>query len=106
MSLKSWKTVGIEAACPARHSPQRGRSGRSAARFSRVRQDGVGFAALLEFFLGVGIVRIAIGMKLQRQLAVRALDLLVAGFAGNSEHFVVIAFYVTGQNGPKSFRIS
>jgi hypothetical protein len=45
-------------------------------------------------------------MKLQRQLAVGALDLLLVGFPGNSEHFVIVAFYVAGQNGSESFRIS
>ena len=69
-------------------------------------EDGVGLAAFLEFFFRVGVIRIAVGMKLQRQLAVGALDLWFTGFAGNSEHFVIVAFYVTGQNGSKSFRIS
>ena len=71
-----------------------------------IRQDGVGFAALLEFLFRIGIIRIAVRMELQRHLAVGAFDLLVASFAGNPEHFVVVAFYVAGQNGSKSFRIS
>jgi hypothetical protein len=60
--------------------------------FIGIRQDGVGFAALFEFLFRVGIIRIAVRMKLQRHLAVGAFDLLVAGFAGNPEHFVVVAF--------------
>lgn len=64
-----------------------------------IRQDRVRFAALFEFLLGVGIVRIAVRMELQSQLAVGALDLLFTGFTGNSEDFVVVAFYVAGQNG-------
>jgi hypothetical protein len=45
-------------------------------------------------------------MKLQRQLAIGALDFLLVRFAGDPEHFVVVAFYVAGQNGSKSFRFS
>jgi hypothetical protein len=61
-------------------------------------QDGIGFAALFEPFLCVRVIGIAIRMKLKRQLAVGALDLLVAGSAGNPEDLVVIAFYVASQN--------
>jgi hypothetical protein len=37
-----------------------------------VRQHGVGFAALFEFFFGVGIIGIAVGMELERQFAIGA----------------------------------
>jgi len=43
-------------------------------------------------------------MKLQRQLAVGALDLLLGGPADNPEDLVVIAFYVAGQNRVFAFR--
>ena len=66
--------------------------------FVGIRQDGVGFAALLELLFRVRIIRIAIRVKLHCQLAVSALDLLLAGPAGNPEDLVVIAFYVAGQN--------
>jgi len=62
-------------------------------------QDSVGFAALFEFFFRVGIIGIAIGMKLQRQFAVGTFDLLLAGFAGDSENLVIIAFCVARQSG-------
>src|SRR5579863_866716 len=71
-----------------------------------VRQARISFAAFLEFLFSVGIVRIAIRMKLQRQLAIGALNFLLVGFAGDPEHFVVVAFYVAGQNGSKSVRFS
>jgi hypothetical protein len=58
----------------------------------RIRQDSVGLAAFFEFFFRVRIIRIAIRMKLQRQLAIGALDLLLVGFAGNPENFVIVAF--------------
>jgi hypothetical protein len=71
----------------------------------RVGQDRIGLTAFLEFFFGVGVVRIAIRMELQRQLAIGALDLLLVSFSGNSEDFVVVAFYVASQNSSKSFRV-
>jgi hypothetical protein len=37
-----------------------------------VREDGVGFAYFFKFVFGIGVIRIAVGMVLQRQLAVRA----------------------------------
>jgi len=65
-----------------------------------VAEHGVGFGALLEFFFRVGIVRISIGMILQRELAIRALDFLFGSGTWDSEYLVVVAFYVTGQNCP------
>ena len=73
--------------------------------FVGIRQNRVSLAAFFEFFFRVGIVRIAIRMKLQRQLAIGALDLLLVGSAGHPEHFVIVAFYVAGQNGSRSFRL-
>ncbi len=67
-----------------------------------IRQYRVGFAALLEFFFRVGIVGIAVGMELQRQLAIGAFDLLLGGGAGHAQHLVVVAFSVAGQNGLSS----
>ena len=64
-----------------------------------VSENRVGFAALFELFFRVGIVGIAIGMVLQRQLAIGAFDLLIGCAPGYAQDFVVIAFYVAGQNG-------
>jgi len=68
------------------------------AAFVAIRQNGVRLAAFLELFFRVGVVGIAIRVKLERQLAVGTLDLLVARPAGNPEDLVVIAFYVASQN--------
>jgi hypothetical protein len=68
-----------------------------------IRQDGVGFAALFELLFRVGIIGVTVRVKLQRQFAVGAFDLLIAGPAGNPEDLVVIAFYVAGQNGIFAF---
>ena len=72
--------------------------------FVRIRQNGVRFAALFELLFRVGIVGIAIRMKLQRQLAIGTLDFLLTGPAGNSEDLVVIAFDVASQKRVFAFR--
>ena len=65
-----------------------------------VGEHGIGFADFLEFFFRVGIVGIAVGMKLQRELAIGALELDFGDRAAHAQHFVVIAFCVRGQNKP------
>src|SRR5690606_30316895 len=52
----------------------------------------VGLLGLLEFFLGLLAIRIAVRMVLHGQLAVSLLDLLVGGVLGHPQYFVVIAF--------------
>jgi uncharacterized membrane protein len=59
----------------------------------------VGFTALFEFVFRVRIVGIAVGMELERQFAIGALDLLIGGGAGYAQHLIVVAFSVAGQNG-------
>src|SRR5205823_5164203 len=44
--------------------------------FVRIHQHVVGFAQLLEFFLGVRVVRIFVRMKLDREFAISAFDFL------------------------------
>lgn len=58
-----------------------------------VREHGIGLAALLEFFFRVRIVRIAVRMELQRELAIGALYLLISGPTLHTQNFVVISFY-------------
>src|SRR6185436_7884379 len=57
-----------------------------------VAEDRVGLGGFLEFFLGLLVALVAIGVELQRQLAIRALDLLIGRGAGDLEDFVVVAF--------------
>src|ERR1019366_324360 len=64
-----------------------------------VGENRVGFAALLEALFGGRIVGITVGMVLQSEPAIGALDFLVVGRAADAQHFVVIAFYVGSQNG-------
>ena len=47
--------------------------------FLRIAQDAIRLARFLEFFLGVGIVRIAVGMVSLGEFAVSAFDFLIAG---------------------------
>src|SRR5437879_54830 len=58
----------------------------------RIAQDTISFGSFFEFFFGFFVVRVAVRVKLQRQFPVSALDLLVIGFTGEAEHFVVISF--------------
>ena len=67
---------------------------------------GVGLADFLEFFFRVGIVGIAVGMVLQRELAIGALELDFSNRAAHAQHFVVVAFGVGGQNKPFSDEIA
>ena len=62
--------------------------------FLGVREHLVGLFGLLEFlFGGLGrITLVAVGVVLHRQLAIRLLDLVVAGVLGHAQHFVKIAF--------------
>jgi len=59
----------------------------------RIHQDIVSFAQFLEFFLGVRVVRVFVRMKLYRELAIGAFDLLIGGASLNAQNFVVIAFF-------------
>ncbi|KAF5055611.1 hypothetical protein DSECCO2_375850 [anaerobic digester metagenome] len=56
-----------------------------------VAQDLVGLGRLLEHVLGLRIVRVAVGVVLQGELAIGALDLISRGTAADAQHFVVIA---------------
>jgi hypothetical protein len=67
--------------------------------FFCIRQHGVSFTALFEFFFRVGVIGIAVGMELQRQFAVGALEFLVGCRAGYAQNLIVVAFSVAGQNG-------
>ena len=57
----------------------------------RIAQDAISFGGFLEFLLGRGIVRIAVGMIALGELAVSALDLLIAGFPADTQYFVIIS---------------
>ncbi|MDB6148377.1 MAG: DnaJ, partial [Spartobacteria bacterium] len=61
-----------------------------------VHQHIVGFAEFLEFFLGVRIAGILIGMVLNGKLAIGTLDLFGRNGALYTEHLVVITFVGCG----------
>jgi len=52
----------------------------------------VGLAGLFELLFGCSIARIPVRMVLHRLFSVRALQLLIAGLAGDAENFVIICF--------------
>ncbi len=60
--------------------------------FLIVRQHIVGFAEFLEFLFGVRVVRIFVRMKLYRELAIGAFNLVARRLAIDAQDFVVIAF--------------
>jgi hypothetical protein len=66
-----------------------------------VAQYGVSLAALLEALFRFVVAGVAVGVKLQRQLAIGALDLDVTRGASDAEYFVIIAFDVSGQCSKK-----
>ena len=57
-----------------------------------VHQDVVSLAELLELFLRMRIVRIFVGVKFYRELAIGALELVAGGSSSHLENFVIIAF--------------
>jgi hypothetical protein len=64
----------------------------------RVGQHRIGLADFLELFFRVGIVGVAVGVILQSQFAVSALQLNFCAGAGYAQHFVIITFCVCCQN--------
>jgi hypothetical protein len=60
------------------------------AAFLRIGEHRVGLGRLLERLLRLVISGIAVGMMLQRKLAVRALDLLIRGLTLDAQDLVVI----------------
>src|SRR4029077_806525 len=67
-----------------------------------IRKDCVRFRDLLKLVFRLRIIRIAVRMIRHRKLAVSALDFHLGGHAGDTEDFVKIAFYVSGQKLPHS----
>src|SRR6185437_15775390 len=92
------ENAGIKAATSSRAPYARMPEPVIHASFFGVGQDGVSLATFLELFFRIRIIRIAVGMELQRQLAVRALDFLLARAPLDAEHLVIISFYVARQS--------
>jgi hypothetical protein len=58
--------------------------------FLAIGENRVGLGRLLELFLGLFVPRVAIRMVLQRELAVRALDLLIGRIPLDAQDFVIV----------------
>jgi hypothetical protein len=65
-----------------------------------VGQDRVSFADFFEPLLRIRIIRIAVGVVLQREFAVRALEFDLSDRAGNAQNLVVVSFCVCRQKRP------
>ncbi len=59
--------------------------------FLFVDEDVVGFAEFLEFLFRVRVVGIFVGVKFDRELAIRALDFIAGRIALDAQDFVVVA---------------
>ena len=66
----------------------------------------VGFGYFFKFFFRGRTVRIAVGMILHGELAIRALDFLLARGTNDTQHLVVIAFDVSGDGSDPSVVLS
>jgi len=71
-----------------------------------VGEDLVGLAEFLELALGLGVVRVQVGVILAGQPAVGPFDGLLVGVAGDAKHLVgpIIADRGPGHNGPACAR--
>jgi hypothetical protein len=67
-------------------------------------EHGIGLADFFEFFLSVGVVRIAVRMELEREFAIGALQFLFRDRLGHAENFIVITFCVSRQNESLSLK--
>jgi hypothetical protein len=56
----------------------------------RIAQNAVSFGSFFEFFLGMMIAGVSVGMMLQSQLAVGSLEHLIVAVPGYTEDFIVV----------------
>src|SRR5207302_11044583 len=68
--------------------------------FVSVGEDGIGLADFLEFLLRIRIIRITVGMVLECQLAVGALQFRLGHGASDAQHLVIVTFCVRSQKWP------
>ena len=66
--------------------------------FLLIGENAVGLGRFFEFFLGLRIARILVGVILQRHLPIGFLDVLEAGVALQAEDLVVVAFFCGRQD--------
>ena len=59
--------------------------------FLRIAQNAIRFGGFLEFFFGLVIAGIAVGMKLQRELAIGRFEDSLIAIAADAEDFVIVA---------------
>ena len=106
-------TEDVKRICPS-ETASAGRRARSVGKCSMpvaivgcallvIGEDVVGFSKLFKLLLRLMIVRILIRMILDRELAIGLLDLRSIRIPGDTQHFVIIAFFHLG-NSEKSGR--
>jgi hypothetical protein len=57
----------------------------------RIAENAVRLAAFLELLFGIGIVRVPVGMKALRQVAVSGLQFRIGCLFSDTEYFVIIS---------------
>ena len=92
------KDAGIETGARAARTDSSVAKAVVQAALFRIGEHGISFAGFLEPFFCAGIIRIAVRMVLHRQLAIGALDLLVAGPALHPQHFVIVSLHLASQD--------
>src|SRR5262249_15812397 len=68
--------------------------------FLLIHENVVRFPQFLEFFLGVGVIRVFVRMKFYGEFAIGAFDFLIRGSSFHAEDFIIIAF--VGSHGVMS----
>ena len=63
-------------------------------------QHRVRLTHFLEFLFGIGIVGIPVGMKLQREFPIRALQFNLRAGTGDAQYLVIVTFCVCSQTCP------
>ena len=100
MSEKSAKIVGSKPG-PRRRAADAGVAEAVVeAALLAIGEDRVGLGRFLELLFGLVVAGIAIGVVLQRELAVRALDLLIGRLALDAEDLVVVTLAHAGPHAP------
>ena len=82
----------------------RGRTGRSGGACSASREDRVGLGRLLELLLRLLVAGVAVGVVLERELAVRGLDLAVGRGALDAQDLVVVDLRAGGHRKGRALR--
>ena len=89
-----WEAVGIEASAGGGGNALVAEAIKGRA-LLRIAQNAVSLGSFLEFFFGVVIAGVAVGMMLQSKLPIGSLEHLVVTVPGYTEDFIIVALGYT-----------